>query len=266
MLLKARNVYLPKITKPHEFAQANGFTALIVSESEKKKMVSAKFGERKFVKEKKEDVDSKNATGESFETELTAEDKNLLDIIEKAKKGDQSAFQQIVDKYKTQVASIAYKMVGDYEDAKDISQIVFVKTYQNLVNFDTTKKLSTWLYRITINASIDFIRKHKKHKHELLDNIFGELKEKKQDVERIYQRSLIKWAIDDSMTSLNPRQKAVFVLRDLEGLDIKEVAQITGMPQATVRWYLHRARSKLRSELSRHHPQIIKKMGIKHEV
>lgn len=229
-------------------------------------MISGKFGERKFVKEEKKDADSKITQKKSNEAESSAEDKDLLEIIERAKEGDQSAFQQIVDKYKTQVASIAYKMVGDYEDAKDISQIVFVKTYQNLVNFDTSKKLSTWLYRITINASIDFIRKHKKHKHELLDNIFGELREKKQDVEKIYQRSLIKWAIDDSMEALNPRQKAVFVLRDLEGLDIKEVAQITGMPQATVRWYLHRARSKLRSELTKHHPQILKKMGIKHEV
>jgi len=229
-------------------------------------MISAKFGERKFVKKEKKDADPKAAQNKSRGTESSAEDKELLDIIEKAKKGDQNAFQQIVDKYKTQVASIAYKMVGDYEDAKDISQIVFVKTYQNLVNFDTTKKLSTWLYRITINASIDFIRKHKKHKHELLDNIFGELKEKKQDVEKIYQRNLIKWAIKDSMGVLNPRQKAVFVLRDLEGLDIKEVAQITGMPQATVRWYLHRARSKLRSELTKHHPQLLKKMGIRHEV
>jgi RNA polymerase sigma-70 factor (ECF subfamily) len=229
-------------------------------------MISGKSGERKFVKEEKETADSKNTRSETNQTEFSAEDKDLLEIIERAKNGDQAAFQQIVDKYKTQVASIAYKMVGDYEDAKDISQIVFVKTYQNLVNFDTTKKLSTWLYRITINASIDFIRKHKKHKHELLDNIFGELKEKKQDVEKIYQRSLIKWAINDSMEALNPRQKAVFVLRDLEGLDIKEVAQITGMPQATVRWYLHRARSKLRSELTKHHPQILKKMGIKHEV
>ncbi|MCK4224830.1 MAG: sigma-70 family RNA polymerase sigma factor [candidate division Zixibacteria bacterium] len=229
-------------------------------------MISAKFGEQKFVKEGKKDADSKITQKKSNRTESSAEDKDLLDIIERAKKGDQSAFQQIVDKYKTQVASIAYKMVGDYEDAKDISQIVFVKTYQNLVNFDTTKKLSTWLYRITINASIDFIRKHKKHKHELLDNIFGELKEKKQDVEKIYQRNLIKWAINDSMAALNPRQKAVFVLRDLEGLDIKEVAQITGMPQATVRWYLHRARSKLRSELTKHHPQLLKKMGIRHEV
>ena len=227
-------------------------------------MVAAKFEGQKFVKEEKKDVDSKNV--QDVETQTSAEDKDLLDIIERAKKGDQSAFKQIVDKYKTQVASIAYKMVGDYEDAKDISQIVFVKTYQNLVNFDTSKKLSTWLYRITINASIDFIRKHKKHKHELLDNIFGELKEKKQDVEKLYQRSLIKWAINDSVETLNPRQKAVFVLRDLEGLDIKEVAQITGMPQATVRWYLHRARSKLRSELSKHYPQLLKKMGIKHEV
>ncbi|MGB8656259.1 MAG: sigma-70 family RNA polymerase sigma factor [Candidatus Zixiibacteriota bacterium] len=229
-------------------------------------MIFASSGEQKFAKEEKKDVDPKSVRDDSVEGEASAEDQGLLDIIEKAKKGDQAAFQQIVDKYKTQVASIAYKMVGDYEDAKDISQIVFVKTYQNLGNFDTKKKLSTWLYRITINASIDFIRKHRKHKHELLDNIFGELKEKKQDVEKLYQRSLIKWAINDSVETLNPRQKAVFVLRDLEGLDIKEVAQITGMPQATVRWYLHRARSKLRSELSRHHPQLLKKMGIKHEV
>ena len=229
-------------------------------------MVSAKFGERKFVKEAGKNADPKNDRDEAEGTESSAEDAELLAVIERAKNGEESAFQQIVDKYKTQVASIAYKMVGDYEDAKDISQIVFVKTYQNLVNFDTTKKLSTWLYRITINASIDFIRKHKKHKHELLDNIFGELKEKKQDVEKVYQRSLIKWAIDDSMDALNPRQKAVFVLRDLEGLDIREVAQITDMPQATVRWYLHRARSKLRSELTKHHPELLKKMGIKHEV
>jgi len=229
-------------------------------------MSFAKSGDKKSSKAKEKEVDLKNDQIKSKASGSSQEDEDLLQIIENAKKGDQSAFQKIVDKYKTQVASIAYKMVGDYEDAKDISQIVFVKTYQNLDDFDTTKKLSTWLYRITINASIDFIRKHKKHKHELLDNIFGEVREKKQDVEKLYQRSLINWAIKSSMEALNPRQKSVFVLRDLEGLDIKEVAQITGMPQATVRWYLHRARSKLRGELTKHHPQLLRKMGIKHEM
>jgi RNA polymerase sigma-70 factor (ECF subfamily) len=194
------------------------------------------------------------------------EEQELLDIIKKAQQGDEEAFQKIVQKYKAQVAGIAYRMIGDYEDAKDISQMVFVKIYQNLNRFDTSKKLSTWLYRITINASIDFIRKFRKHKFEVLDNIIGQLKEKKNDVEKVYQRGLVRLAINDALDSLNPKQRSVFVLRDLEGLDIKEVAQITGMPQATVRWYLHRARAKLRDELIKHHPNILEKAGIKYEV
>lgn len=201
-------------------------------------------------------------------TSLTKKDgvqeKTLLETIKKAKAGDELAFQKLVDKYKAQVASIAYKMVGNYEDAKDISQIVFVKTYQNLYRFDTSKKLSTWLYRITINASIDFIRKHKKHRHEALEQIGTEIKEKKADVEKTYRRNLIRWAIRNAMDVLNPKQKSVFVLRDLQGLDIKEVAQITGMPQATVRWYLHRARSKLRDELTKHYSEVIEGTDLKY--
>src|SRR3972149_3831836 len=204
--------------------------------------------------------------GEGPSNSSEKKEEELLEIIKKAQGGDQEAFQEIVQRYKVQVAGIAYRMVGDYEDAKDISQMVFVKIYQNLHRFDTTKKLSTWLYRITINASIDFIRKFRKHKLEVLDNIIGELKEKKNDVERVYQRGLIRLAVDEALESLNPKQRSVFVLRDLEGLDIKEVSQVTGMPQATVRWYLHRARAKLRDELVKHHPSILEKAGIKYEV
>ena len=204
--------------------------------------------------------------GERLSNSSEKKEEELLEIIKKAQGGDQEAFQEIVQRYKVQVAGIAYRMVGDYEDAKDISQMVFVKIYQNLHRFDTTKKLSTWLYRITINASIDFIRKFRKHKLEVLDNIIGELKEKKNDVEGVYQRGLIRLAVDEALESLNPKQRSVFVLRDLEGLDIKEVSQVTGMPQATVRWYLHRARAKLRDELIKRHPSILEKAGIKYEV
>jgi RNA polymerase sigma-70 factor (ECF subfamily) len=204
--------------------------------------------------------------GKRLSSSSEKKEEELLEIVKKAQGGDQEAFQEIVQRYKVQVAGIAYRMVGDYEDAKDISQMVFVKIYQNLNRFDTTKKLSTWLYRITINASIDFIRKFRKHKLEVLDNIIGELKEKKNDVEGVYQRGLIRLAVDEALESLNPKQRSVFVLRDLEGLDIKEVSQVTGMPQATVRWYLHRARAKLRDELVKHHPDILEKAGIKYEV
>jgi RNA polymerase sigma-70 factor (ECF subfamily) len=210
--------------------------------------------------------DEKPATDGEKSLAGIREEQELLDIIKKAQQGDQEAFQKIVQKYKAQVAGIAYRMIGDYEDAKDISQMVFVKIYQNLNRFDTSKKLSTWLYRITINASIDFIRKFRKHKFEVLDNVIGQLKEKKNDVEKVYQRGLVRLAINEALDGLNPKQRSVFVLRDLEGLDIKEVAQITGMPQATVRWYLHRARAKLRDELIKHHPNILEKAGIKYEV
>lgn len=210
--------------------------------------------------------DENTAKGVAQESPKEKEEKELLETIKKAQKGEEEAFHKIVQKYKAQVAGIAYRMVGDYEDAKDISQMVFVKVYQNLNRFDTTKKLSTWLYRITINASIDFIRKFRKHRFEVLDNIVGELKEKKNDVEKVYQRGLVRWAINEALDSLNSKQRSVFVLRDLEGLDIKEVAQITGMPQATVRWYLHRARAKLRDELIKQHPNVLEKAGIKYEM
>lgn len=191
------------------------------------------------------------------ELEKEHEEKEVIEVIKSAQKGDKQAFQKIVDKYKNQVVGVAFKMVGDYEDAKDVSQMVFVKTYQNLSRFDTSKKFSTWLYRITINAAIDFLRKTKRHKHEVLDETFAEIKEGKPGADEVYQRGLIKMAINKSLQKLNFKQQSVFILRDLEGLDIKDVSQIMGMPQATVRWYLHRARAKLRDELVRNYSNIL---------
>ena len=183
-------------------------------------------------------------------------------LIDKAKRGDQLSFKKIVEKYKSQVGSLAYRMVGDYEDAKDITQNVFVKIYQNLKRFDTKRKFSTWLYRIAMNASIDFLRKYRRHKIDHLDDLIGQLSNAKGNTEKVFNDTLIRWSVKDVLDSLSAKQKAVFVLRDLEGLDIKEVAQITGMPQATVRWYLHRARAKLKAELIKRHPSVLKRIGV----
>ena len=185
------------------------------------------------------------------------------DLINQARQGNQLSFKALVNKYKSQVAGLAYKMVGDYEDAKDISQNVFIKTYQNLNSFDAEKRFSTWLYRITMNASIDFLRKHRKHKMDNLDNLVGQLASPKDNTEKMFNDTLIKWAVESTLDKLNSKQKSVFVLRDLEGLDIKEISQITQMPQATVRWYLHRARAKLKGELIKNHPSVLKRIGVK---
>ncbi len=189
----------------------------------------------------------------------TAEEKEIQELVIRSQNGDPEAFKKLVDRFRAQVIGVAFKMVGDYEDAKDISQLVFVKTYQNLHRFEIGKKFSTWLYRITINASIDFLRKYRRYKHESVEDNLGELKENKGDAEEVYRRGLIRAAIEKSLERLSFKQKSVFVLRDLEGLDIKSVSQVMAMPQATVRWYLHRARSKIRQELQRNYPHILER-------
>jgi RNA polymerase sigma-70 factor (ECF subfamily) len=176
-----------------------------------------------------------------------------IQIIKRIKSGQEVAFNDLIERYKRQVVAIAFRMVGDYDEAEDIAQMVFVKTAKNLTKFDTSKKFSTWLYRITVNASIDFMRKYRRHKHELLDNYSESLENEDDNPEEILHRKKLRGIILKAAEALNDKQKAAFILRDLEGHQIDEVSEILDMPEATVRWYLHRARIRLRKELKRHY-------------
>jgi RNA polymerase sigma-70 factor (ECF subfamily) len=186
----------------------------------------------------------------------------IKDIIRQIQAGKTHLFKQLTDRYRSQVAGIAYKMVGDYDDAKDISQMVFVKTFYNIKRFDLTKRFSTWLYRIAVNASIDYIRKFKKHKFEDLEDTGEPNLRTTMTPERTFQLKELGEFVRESAKKLSEKQHQAFVLKDLEGLDIDEIAQIMGMPQATVRWYLHRARKKLRGDLRRRFGPVLSKMGI----
>lgn len=191
------------------------------------------------------------------------DDELVRDLIRKIKAGNQLAFGQLVDKYRSQVAALAYKMVKDYDEAADITQIVFVKMSKNIWRYDESKKFYTWLYRITVNASIDYIRKHKRHRHEPLDNVQESTDKPDANPEFTYQRQQINTYIEKATKSLNDKQRSAFILRDIEGCKIDDVANIMNMPEATVRWYLHRARNKIRRELTKMCPQLLLMLGIK---
>lgn len=190
----------------------------------------------------------------------------IKEIIRQIQAGKTHLFKQLTDRYRSQVAGIAYKMVGDYDDAKDISQMVFVKTFYNIKRFDLSKRFSTWLYRIAVNASIDYIRKFKKHKFEDLEDTGEPGLRTTTTPEQTFQLKELGEFVRESAKKLNEKQHQAFVLKDLEGLDIDEIAQIMGMPQATVRWYLHRARKKLRGDLRRRFGPVLNKMGITDEM
>lgn len=202
--------------------------------------------------------------GETPKSAVPAEkdETEIKEIIKKVQAGNQELFKEIVDRYRSQVAGIAFKMVGDYDDAKDISQMVFVKTFYNIGRFDTSKRFSTWLYRIAVNASIDYIRKFKKHRFEELDDSTEPRTGRSVTPEHAYRLKEVREYVLKAAKKLNEKQHTAFVLKDLQGLDIEEIAQIMGMPQATVRWYLHRARKKLRSDLRRHFGAALGRLGI----
>ena len=183
-------------------------------------------------------------------------------LMARVKKGDDHAFAELVSRYHRQVAALAYKMVNNYDEAADVVQIVFVKMHDNVWRFDPSKKFYSWLYRITVNAAIDYMRKHKRHRHEPLEDFHEKRDDSISDPESSYRRQQISRFVKQATESLSDKQRSAFVLRDIEGGNIDEVADSMNVSEATVRWYVHRARTKIRTELRRECPQVLHFLGI----
>ncbi len=191
------------------------------------------------------------------------DEREIRRLISEFKGGNKRAFTEIVRRYRNQVVALAYKMTKDYDEAADIAQNVFVKMAKNIWRYDEKKKFYTWLYRITVNASIDHIRKYHRHRHEPLDN-FPDIKESlRTSPEYTFRNQQLKGHMHAAARTLNEKQRTAFVLRDVEGCKVDDVANIMNMPEATVRWYLHRARARIRKELTRRCPHLLVAMGIK---
>ena len=191
------------------------------------------------------------------------DEKQLRKLIAAYRQGDQEAYASIVDKYRGPVTSLAYRMVRDYDEAADIAQDVFVKMARNIDRYDEKRKFYTWLYRITVNATIDHIRRNRRHQHESLDGLTDVEGGPSSDPEMSYLRERLRLEIRESAGKLNPRQRSAFLLRDLGERKVDDVAGIMDMPEATVRWYLHRARSLIRRDLLRRCPHLLFLLGIR---
>ncbi|HUV30764.1 MAG TPA: RNA polymerase sigma factor [Acidobacteriota bacterium] len=203
------------------------------------------------------------ALGRAEETGRVDDEVCVRRLIARFKEGDKGAFDEIVKQYRKQVAALAYRVVGDYDEAADVVQTVFVKMARNISRYDERKKFYTWLYRITVNASIDHMRKHQRHRHESIENLHDSLESSAADPEWSHRRRQLKAHIERAAGTLNEKQLSAFMLRDVEGCTVDDVASIMEMPEATVRWYLHRARAKIRKELLRRCPQLLILMGIR---
>jgi RNA polymerase sigma-70 factor (ECF subfamily) len=176
------------------------------------------------------------------------------ELIKKACSGDLVAYQEFVRLYSPRVHAIAYQMVGNSIDAQDIAQEVFVKLFTSLHTYNPRFTFTTWLYRLTVNHSIDYLRKHRRHKNVSLEYVQDEsmLKDGAPSPDRSLEANELKGAIKKISEGLTWNQRKVFVLRDLQGFSTDEVAQIMKCRVSTVRVHLSKARKHIKSTLLVH--------------
>ena len=178
---------------------------------------------------------------------LKYKEETLLDLIDRFTAGEEDCFRKIALLVHQDVLNIAYRYVGNAEDAKDILQEVLFKLYRKLRFFKRRSKASSWIYRVVINASIDFMRKRKR---------FFSLKERHKKNSRIEFRDAESIELEDrkvlmgkAMNSLSVRQKNVFILKHHQGLTIEDVSNILKCSQSTVKTHLARAVEALRKNI-----------------
>lgn len=172
---------------------------------------------------------------------------NDIDLVDRARNGDTSAFEHLVQRHYTTVYRTAYRWCGNPEDAEDIAQDVFVKVARKLKTFAGRSSFKTWLYRITINTAKDLGRKRAARRvYETSGNEEPAPDHANPGGEAVVAARQLYGAID----RLPPRQKAAAMLVWAEGLTHKEAAQVLSCAEATVSGHLFQAREKLKEMLS----------------
>ncbi len=185
-------------------------------------------------------------------------EENESQLIERVCSGDLDAFEGIVERYKKKVYYIAYDIVGDHHEAEDVSQEVFIKMYRALDHFRKDAKMSSWLYQIAVNTSIDSLRRKKAKPHINVEDL-DQVGVREQSLasaspeanpERRAVASIMQRHIDQALDKITPQERAVFVMRHYNEFKIREIADVLDVSSGTVKSLLFRALKKLRKELS----------------
>lgn len=172
-------------------------------------------------------------------------------LVELCLKGNQKAFEILVDRYQKPVFNLAYRLTSDKEDAEDITQTVFFKAYEKLGTFDPRFRFFSWLYKIAVNESINFINRKKR-----FDTFDEDLHSRHREHEESFQDHEMTSTIDMALLDLKPEYRIVVILNHFQDLSYREIGHILDLQENTVKSRLFSARKKLRT--------LLLKRGISH--
>lgn len=178
---------------------------------------------------------------------------HLAPLVERARAGDAAAFEQIMILSERRVVSIAWRILGEREDARDAAQEVFLRAYKYLGTFKEDQNFSGWLYRITVNVCHDIARKRSHGGRERFISYEAELEEgvleaiaAPDDTEARAIEAQERVIVARALSKLTERERSALVLRDMEGFSTAEVARILGKRAATVRSQIASGRTKIK--------------------
>ncbi|RLE19494.1 MAG: RNA polymerase subunit sigma-24 [Acidobacteria bacterium] len=175
-----------------------------------------------------------------------------LQVIDAVLKGDVDRYEALVNRYQKPIINFIFRMVGNYEDATELAQDVFIKSYVSLAGFNRQYRFSTWLFRIATNRAIDFLRKRKVAVVSMEGDYEDYTPQYKSDGSsplETLEDGRLKTLLGDAIQQLPPEYREVIVLYHVTETSYEEIAEITGLPLGTVKNRIFRARKMLKKIL-----------------
>jgi RNA polymerase sigma-70 factor (ECF subfamily) len=186
-----------------------------------------------------------------------------LELVERAKADDLDAFEALTTRHEQRVYSLAMRMLRQEQDAEDVAQQTFLSALESLQSFRGEASFATWLLRIASHAALKVIRKRKGLDMVSLEEATEPAEQSdtiphpefiadwRQSPEKLVQTREIQRLLDEALARLDEKHRLVFLLRDVEGLSVKETAETLGLSEANTKVRLLRARLQLREQLTK---------------
>ena len=171
-----------------------------------------------------------------------------LRTVARAKQGDADAFALLVQTYETSVYRLALRMCGNAHDAEEVAQEAFMAAWKGLPSFRGESKFSSWLYQLTTNEAINFLRKEKRHRaatplEDEIEPATGDTAHQAAETKELHQ------ALQQALEALTPEHRQIFLLRQMRQLSYEEIGRLLGLESGTVKSRLNRAKKQLRQNL-----------------
>ena len=183
------------------------------------------------------------------------------DVVRQAVTGNREAFDILVEKYYKKIYNLAYRFVGDAEEANDLAQEIFTAAYQNLKKFRGDAKFSTWLFQIATNRGKNrfkylkrrgyFAGRGQQDTDDDRESSQKAIPDYSTNPETLLAGKQIQKIVQDAIDDLDPDHKEIVILRDIEGFSYDEIAQMLNLPEGTTKSRLHRARMVVKEKLKK---------------